>query len=182
MATRGQAVDEGRLRARIAIAGRGETNVVTGVSVLDHLLEVLARYASFDLALEVAPEAADAQIGTAGRALGEALSELVRAPGAQRHGAATLPADEALAQVALEASGRSLVVSNVDLSGAHVGGLDTDFLAGFLHELAEGAGLTLHVRLLVGEEAQHVLDAVFKALGVALAQACRPAMRGEEGE
>ena len=174
MAVRGQAVDEGRLRVLVSREGSGRANVATGLPVLDHLLELLARYAGFDLALEIAPETADAEIADAGRALGEAISQLVRDPAARGHGSAALPADEALAHVVVEASGRPLVVSNVDLSAARVGGLGTDVLASFLHELAEGAALTLHVRLLVGEETQHVLDAVFKALGVALAQACRP--------
>jgi len=85
-----------------------------------------------------------------------------------------VPADEALAHVALEASGRPLVVSNVDLTEARIGGLGSDFVASFLNQLAEGAGLTLHVRLISGDDTQHVLDSIFKALGVALAQACRP--------
>jgi imidazoleglycerol-phosphate dehydratase len=89
-------------------------------------------------------------------------------------GSAVVPSDEALAQVALEVSRRPLVVSNVDLSAAHVGGLESDLVAQFLHELANGADLTLHLRLLHGEDTEHVLSAIFKALGVALAQATRP--------
>jgi hypothetical protein len=88
----------------------------------------------------------------------------------------------ALIQKALEASGRPLVVSNVDLSRAHVGGLGSDVVSRFLEAMADGAGLTLHVRLIEGEETEHVLEAIFKALGVALAQACRPRtlrLRGE---
>ena len=85
-----------------------------------------------------------------------------------------MPADEALAHVALEASGRPLVVSNVDLTEARVGGLETDVVGEFLRQLAEGAGLTLHVRLIEGCDTEHVLEAIFKALGVALAQAGRP--------
>ena len=96
----------------------------------------------------------------------------MRAKGARGHGSFTVPADEALAQVALEASGRPLVVSNVDLTEARVAGLRSDLAAAFLRELAEGAGLTLHVRLMEGRDTQHVLDAIFKALGAALAQAC----------
>jgi imidazoleglycerol phosphate dehydratase HisB len=61
-----------------------------------------------------------------------------------------VPADEALAHVTVEASGRPLVVSNIDLSDARVAGLASDMVATFLHELAEGAGLTLHVRLIEG--------------------------------
>jgi imidazoleglycerol-phosphate dehydratase len=65
-------------------------------------------------------------------------------------------------------------VSNVDLKAARVGGMATDVIRRLLEELTEGAGLTLHVRLIEGRETQHVLEAIFKSLGVALGQACRP--------
>jgi imidazoleglycerol-phosphate dehydratase len=168
--------------ARVVVAGSGTTNVATGLPVLDHLLTLLAQHAGFDLALEVAPGGADEEIGNAGRALGEALREALELDTCVGHGSAVLPADEALAHVALEASGRPLVVSNVDLSDARVAGLDTDLAARFLRELAEGAGLTLHVRLIEGRDTQHVLDAIFKALGVALAQACGRRGRKEESD
>ena len=74
--------------------------------------------------------------------------------------------------MALEVSGEPLVVSNVDLSQAHVGGLAADVIGDFLESFAAGAGLTLHVRLLEGDDPGHVLDAIFKALGAALASAC----------
>jgi imidazoleglycerol-phosphate dehydratase len=77
-------------------------------------------------------------------------------------------AAEALAMVAVEASGQALVVSNADLTGA--GGLGTDIAARFLTTLTEAARLTLHVRLIEGEDTDHVLEAIFKALGVALAE------------
>jgi imidazoleglycerol-phosphate dehydratase len=163
-----------RRGARVVINGSGTTNVATGVPVLDHLLTLMAHHASFDLALEVAPGGADEEIGEAGRALGQALAESLDSADRRGHGSAIVPADEALAHVALEASGRPLVVSNVDLTDARVAGLDTDLAARFLRELAEGAGLTLHVRLIEGQDTRHVLDAIFKALGVALAQACSP--------
>ena len=79
---------------------------------------------------------------------------------------------EALASVVLEISDEPLVVSNVDLTQARIGGLGTDVARRFLERFAEGAGVTLHVRLLNGTDTQHVLEAIFKALGVALAQAC----------
>jgi imidazoleglycerol-phosphate dehydratase len=159
-------------RVRVSVGARGGADVLTGLPVLDHLIEVLAEHAGFDLQLELAPEGADAEVAAAGAALGAALFDVLRG-GVRGHGSATLPADEALAHVTLEASGRPLVVSNVDLSDAGVGGLGSDLLSRFLHELAEGAGLTLHVRLLHGDDARHVLEAIFKALGVALAQASR---------
>lgn len=173
----GQANQAGRLHARVDVNGSGEAQVSTGVSVLDHVLGLLAQYASFDLSLEIAPGEAEAEIAAAGRALGEALHDALRAEGGRGHGSAVVPADEALAHVAVEASGRPLVVSNVDLSDARVAGLASDMVANFLHELAEGAGLTLHVRLIEGAEPEHVLEAIFKALGVALAQSCRQRRR-----
>ena len=173
----GQADEAGRLHARLNVAGQGEANVVTGVAVLDHLLGLLVEYASFDLTLEVAPGEAEAEIAAAGRALGRALEDALRSAGTRGHGSAVVPADEALAHVVVEASGRPLVVSNVDLSDARVAGLASDVVATFLQELAEGAGLTLHVRLFEGSDPDHVLEAIFKALGVALAQSCRPRRR-----
>jgi imidazoleglycerol-phosphate dehydratase len=161
------------LRARVELSDDGRANVATGLPVLDRLLELLARQASFNLSLEVAPGAPEAELAAAGRAFGEALSDLLRAAGVRGHGSATIPADEALAHVALEVSGRPRVVSNVDLSAEHIGGLRTDLVSGFVNELATGAGLTLHVRLIHGDDPQHVLETIFKSLGVALSQACR---------
>jgi imidazoleglycerol-phosphate dehydratase len=151
--------------ARVAL-GRGEANVATGVPVLDHLLGELARSGPFDLALEVDPDDPEAEVDAAGSALGQALASLLP-EGA--HGAGTMPADEALAMVVLERSGRPLVASNADLTG--VGGLGSDLAARFLRCLSDAAGLTLHVRLMEGEDTDHVLEAIFKALGVALARA-----------
>ena len=179
MSAREQVGEKSRSTARVAAHGSGRATVATGVPVLDHLIGLLASHAGFDIALEVEPSDALDEVSAAGRALGEGLAGPLSVD-AQRHGSATVPADEALASVALEASGRPLVVSNVDLSEAHVGGLGSDLVARFLEELAQGAGLTLHVRLLHGEDTQHVLEAIFKALGIALAQAAQPA-RGKGG-
>jgi len=152
----------------------GESRVATGVAVLDHLLEELARTGGFELRLEIAPDEPEAEVGKAGAALGEALAPLLAADEASGRGFGLVPADEALAMVVVEASGRPLVASNADLTSTRAGGLQTDLAAAFLNDLAESAGLTIHVRLLEGEDSQHVLSAIFKALGVALARACSP--------
>jgi len=179
MASPNQVSQRDDVRVRVLLDGAGESNVSSGLPVLDHLLGVLARYGSIDLELQVAPERAEAEIASAGKALGEALRIPLSWEGARGHGSAAAAADEALAHVVVEASGRPLVVSNVDLTDARIGGLGTDLVASFLHELAEGGGLTLHVRLIGGDDSQHVLEAIFKALGVAIAQAGRPRKRRE---
>jgi imidazoleglycerol-phosphate dehydratase len=162
------------LRARVAFSESATASVETGVPVVDHLVGLLARYASLDLALEVEPGAAAAEISAAGAALGEALRPLVHDETVRGHGAGSLPAREALAYVVLEASDDPLVVSNVDLSETRVGGLAADVIGDFLRRFADGAGLTLHVRLLEGDDPEHVLESIFKALGGALAEALRP--------
>jgi imidazoleglycerol-phosphate dehydratase len=161
----------GRSGIRVELNGSGAASVETGLPVFDRLLERLAEYAQFDLALEVEPGAAEAEVAEAGRALGDALAEPLRAAGARGFGFASMTSAEALASVVLEISDEPFVVSNVDLTEARIGGLGTDVARRFLERFAEGAGLTLHVRLLNGTDTQHVLEAIFKALGVALAQA-----------
>ncbi len=158
---------------RVELAVEGSATVVTGLTVLDYLLGEFARTARAQLSLEVAPGAVDEEVAAAGSALGAALAPLLHAPGASRCGSAWLPADEALAGAVIEVSDRPLVASNVDFSGERVGGLGSDVVAGFLRELAERAGLNIHIRVLEGKDPQNVLRAIFKALGAALGQACR---------
>jgi imidazoleglycerol-phosphate dehydratase len=157
--------------ARIVLGG-DRSSIVTGVAILDHLLGELADTGGFELSLEIAPGEPEAEVGAAGTELGEALVPLLSAQGAARRGVGIVPADEALAMVVVEASGNPLVASNADLTSTRAGGLQTDLAAAFLGSLAEAAGLTIHVRLMEGSDSQHVLSAIFKALGVALAQAC----------
>ena len=151
--------------ARLAL-GSGQANVATGVPLLDHLLVELATAGRFDLSLEIEPDEPVAEVDAAGAAIGGALKPLLR-PGA--HGTGVMLSAEALAMVVVEASNTALVASNADLTGA--GGLGTDLAARFLSSLADAAPLSLHVRLIDGEDTDHVLEAIFKALGVALARA-----------
>jgi imidazoleglycerol-phosphate dehydratase len=162
----------GRSGIRVDPHGAGSANVETGLPVLDRLLERLAEYAGFDLTLEVEPGAAEAEVAEAGSALGRALAGPLRTADARGYGYGFMTSAEALANVVLEVADTPLLVSNVDLTEARIGGLGTDVARRFLERFAEGAGITLHVRLLNGTDSQHVLDAIFKALGVALARAC----------
>jgi imidazoleglycerol phosphate dehydratase HisB len=167
-------MNETQTGVRLALAAEGSANVATGLPVLDHLVSELVRTARFKLSLEAAPGSADAVAAAAGRALGGALAERLDAPGATGFGWALVPAEEALASAALERSERPQLVTNVDFSGQSVGGLSTDVASRFLRELAEASNLNLHVRLVEGTDPQHVLSAIFKAVGAALGQACRP--------
>jgi len=163
----------GRSGIRVQVRGSGAASVETGLPVLDRLLERLAHYARFDLTLEVEPGAAEVEVAEAGSALGRALADVLRGSDATGYGFASMTSSEALASVVLEVSEEPLVVSNVDLTSTRAGGLRADLAATFLDELADAAGLTIHVRLLEGEDSRHVLSAMFKALVIALAQATK---------
>jgi imidazoleglycerol phosphate dehydratase HisB len=163
---------ETQTEVRVDLAREGVANVATGLPVLDHLVGELARAARFKLSLEVGPGSTDEAVAAAGRALGAALGERLATNAGG--GWAMVPADEALASAALERDAEPRLVTNVDFSDQRVGGLATDVAATFLQELALAAGLNLHVRLVEGTDPQHVLAAIFKAVGAALGQACRP--------
>jgi imidazoleglycerol-phosphate dehydratase len=173
-------MSETQTGVRVALAAAGSANVATGLTVLDHLIAELARTARFKLSLEVAPGSADAVAVAAGEALGEELAVLLTTSGAAALGWALLPAEEALALAAVETSERPLFVTNVDFSGQSVGGVATDVASRFLRGLAEAAHVNLHVRLVEGTDPQHVLAAIFKAVGAALGQACRPVPEAKE--
>jgi imidazoleglycerol-phosphate dehydratase len=162
-----------KVSVRVELAETGSATVSTGLTVLDYLLGELAAQARMRLSVEVAPGAVDAEVAAAGRGVGEGLHPLLRAPRTVGSGTAWLPADEALAGAVIEITERPLLASNVDFSGQRVGGLGSDVVKGFLGQLAEGAGLNVHIRVLEGKDPQNVLRAIFKALGAALGQACR---------
>ena len=166
--------------ARVALAAEGSASVETGLSVLDHLVGELARAGRFRIALEVAPDSTEEAVAAAGRALGAAVGERLEAAGSAGLGWAIVPADEALASASLERDTESRLVTNVDFSDIRVGGVANDVASKFLEELARAASLNLHVRLLEGDDPQHVLAAIFKAVGAALGQACRPVPTTEE--
>ena len=160
--------------ARVALAVEGSSNVETGLSILDYLVGELARGGRLRIALEVAPGSTGEAVAAAGAALGTAVGERLDAATAAGTGWALVPADEALASAALERAEESRLVTNVDFSDIRVGGMTDDVASRFLGELARAAGLNLHVRVLEGDDPQHVLASIFKAVGAALGQACRP--------
>ncbi|HVW88383.1 MAG TPA: hypothetical protein VHC01_02870 [Gaiellaceae bacterium] len=166
--------------ARVALAHEGSANVETGLPVLDHLVSELARTARLRVALEVAPSSSGEAVSAAGNALGSAIAEVLAANGAAGLGWAMAPADEALASATLERVQEPRFVTNVDFSDIRVGGVSDDVASRFIGALAETAKINLHVRVLEGDDPQHVLAAVFKAVGAALGQACRPAPTATE--
>jgi len=156
--------------------GSGVSEVATGIGFLDHMLELFARHGGLDLVLRASGDLdvdghhTVEDIGlTIGQALREALGDK---RGIRRYGSALLPMDEALVMIALDLSGRPFFAHDLVLAGVRVGDFEAELAPHFLRSLATQAGITLHVRLLAGSDTHHIVEAVFKGVARALAEAC----------
>jgi imidazoleglycerol-phosphate dehydratase len=160
---------------RLDLDGTGQAEVDTGLPFFDHMLDQLARHGLFDLRLRARGDLqvdAHHTVEDCGRLLGRAFDQaLGRREGIRRMGDALVPLDEALAQVAVDISGRGYCVAEIGAAGSDGAGLTPSLLAHFLESFAAEARLTLHVRVVAGRNPHHQAEAVFKALARALAGA-----------
>lgn len=152
--------------------GSGNARVSTGIGFFDHMLNLWTKHGLFDLSLKTKGDLevdSHHTVEDTGIVLGQALSKaLGDKQGIKRYGTAFVPMDEALAMVSLDISGRPYLVFDVAIPTERIGSFDSEMTEEFLRALAVHAGLTLHVRLLAGKNAHHIVEAVFKALGRAL--------------
>jgi imidazoleglycerol-phosphate dehydratase / histidinol-phosphatase len=149
--------------------------ISTGIGFFDHMLEQLAKHGGFSLQLACK---GDLQIDEhhtvedCALALGEALRRALGAKvGIARYGF-LLPMDEALAQVAVDLSGRAYAQFSGHFNREHVGGLPTELVPHFFRSLAESMGAAVNVSV-TGENSHHMIEGCFKAVGRALRQAFR---------
>ena len=159
----------------LTLEGSGRYQVSTGVGMLDHMLEQLARHGLFDITVEASgdierdPHHLVEDVGLVlGRALNEALGER---RGITRFGHAIVPLDEALALVAVDLGGRGHAGIQFNFEREMLGQLPTENICHFLSAFANEGRLNLHVRELAGENDHHRVEAAFKALALALRQA-----------
>jgi imidazoleglycerol-phosphate dehydratase len=160
---------------RLSLDGSGAGERSTGVGFLDHMLALLARHGRLDLDvratgdLETGAHHTTEDVGIVlGRALDEALGDRSNIT---RYGDATVPMDESLAMCAIDISGRPLCVFEADLPATSIAGFDTELAEEFFRALASNAKLTLHLRVLEGANAHHMIEACFKAFARALRDA-----------
>lgn len=165
---------ETEVRVSLVLDGEGACEVDTSIGFFDHMLELFARHGLFDLKVKAK---GDLQVDyhhtveDVGICLGKALKEaLGEGKGIRRFGYALLPMDEALAMVAVDVSGRPFLAFDAPLTGK-VGTFDMELVEVFFRALATHGGLTLHAKLLCGQNLHHSAEALFKGLGVALRHA-----------
>lgn len=169
---------ETRITASVDLDGAGTAKVATGIGFLDHMLTALARHAMLDLDLSAEGDLhVDAHHTTedTGIVLGQAVAKaLGEKRGIRRYGAATIPMDEALAEAAVDISGRPFLAWDVAFPTMKVGEMDTELFVEWFRAFATHAGLTLHVTLRAGANSHHIAEACFKALARALRAAVEP--------
>jgi imidazoleglycerol-phosphate dehydratase len=155
--------------------GDGTTRVSTGVPFFDHMLDAFGRHALFSLEVEAAGDlAVDAHhtVEDVGICLGQAIARaLGDKRGIRRYGSVFVPMDEALVLGAVDISGRGQLHYDVEVPIELIGTFDTTLAKEFMLALAANAGITVHVMAFAGENAHHIIEAAFKALARALAEA-----------
>ena len=165
----------------LKLDGSGACTVDTGIGFFDHMLTLFARHGLFDLTVKCRGDLAvdgHHSVEDVGIALGEAVRRaLGDKAGIARYASFYVPMDEALAFVAVDISGRPFLAYDGGHMAPQIGAYDTELTEEFLRAFAFHAGITLHVKVLYGNNSHHKVEAMFKALGHALYEAVR--VRGD---
>ena len=152
--------------------GTGQTKISTGIGFFDHMLDHLGRHGLLSLVVEATGDSHvdfHHTVEDVGICLGQAIARAVGNKAAiRRYGAASVPMEESLANVAVDLSGRPFVVFNVPFAGDKIGVFDCALVEEFCRALANHAMLNLHVNVPYGGNDHHVAESIFKAFGQAL--------------
>ena len=168
---------ETEIALQLNLDGTGAAKVQTPIPFFSHMLEAWAKHGLMDLAVEARGDVDVDQHHTVedvGIVLGQALRQaLGDKKGIARYGTAFVPMDEALVSASVDLSGRAYLVFGVPVARTRVSNFELDLLQEFFRAFAFNAEMTLHVTMHYGGNLHHITEAVFKAVGRALAEATR---------
>lgn len=163
---------ETKITATLNLDGTGKSDVHTGIGFFDHMLEGFSKHGFFDLTLQVN---GDLQVDghhtveDTGIVLGTAVKEaLGDKAGIRRYGSFILPMDDALCLCAVDLCGRPYFAFDGEFPAERVGELDTELVREFFYAVSYSAGMNLHLKMISGINAHHMIEAMFKAFGKAL--------------
>jgi len=164
------------IRLNISLDGDGTSQIQSGDGFMDHMLTLFARHGLFTLSVDCKGDThvdfhhSAEDIGIClGQAVKQALGDF---RGIKRYGTAYVPMDESLARVCLDIAGRPNLVYNVQLTDRKINNFDCDLSEDFFKAFCDHSGATVHIDLIRGRNSHHSLEAVFKAFGRALSEAC----------
>ncbi|MBB5694218.1 imidazoleglycerol-phosphate dehydratase HisB [Muricoccus pecuniae] len=174
---------ETRIQLRLNLDGTGRAEIATGIGFLDHMLTALARHAMIDLAVKAEGDLhIDFHHTTedVGIVLGQAIRRaLADKRGIRRYGQALVPMDEALAECAIDISGRPFLAWSASFPRDKVGEMDTELFEEFFRALAMNSAMTVHLTQRAGTNAHHIAEGLFKAFARALRMAVEADPRAE---
>ena len=160
---------------KLALDGNGSYNVNTGIGFFDHMMEGFSKHGFFDLDLQVKGDLhvdGHHTVEDVGIVLGTAIKEAIgNKAGIRRYGYFILPMDDALALCAVDLCGRPYFDMDATFAQAQCGDFDTALVHEFFYAVSYSAGMNLHIKMLSGSNAHHMIEAIFKAFAKALDQA-----------
>ncbi len=152
---------ETQISVSLDIDGTGKFQVESEIQFLKHMVETLARYASFDLTMSISGDNDHHIIEDVAITLGKAIRQAMGDAPIERMATYTVPMDDALVMASLDLVDRPY--SDVDLPDP--------IYTHFMRSLAMSAGMTIHIVVIRGFDEHHIVEAAFKAVGKALSQA-----------
>lgn len=160
------------IRVKLNLDGKGLADIHTGISFLNHMLNLLATHSLIDLSIEATGDLSHHVIEDIAICLGEAIKKaLGNLTGIRRFGYAIVPMDCSLALVAVDISNRPYSKINLNLEGKRIEDMACEDINHFLETLAVSLRANIHVMVQYGSNDHHKVEATFKALALSLRQA-----------
>jgi imidazoleglycerol-phosphate dehydratase len=163
---------ETKISLQLELDGAGRAAVDTGIGFFDHMLEGFSKHGFFDLTCDVDGDLdvdGHHTVEDTGIVLGQAIKEAVGDKrGIRRYGSFILPMDDALVLCAVDLCGRPYLNFDCTFPVERVGELDTELVREFFYAVSYSAGMNLHIKMLDGSNAHHMIEAIFKAFAKAL--------------
>lgn len=164
------------IKIKLNLDGSGKNDINSGVGFFDHMLNGMARHGFMDLDVKIKGdlEVDDHHtIEDAGIVLGQTIAKAVgNKAGIKRFGSCILPMDETLVMAAVDLSGRPYLNYDVTFPTEMIGEMHTEMVREFFYAVSYSAAMNIHIKLLDGSNSHHIAEAVFKAFGRALDEAC----------
>lgn len=169
--------NETKIKLSVDLNGTGKSNINTGVGFFNHMLQQLAFHSGIEMEIEALGDLDVCDhhlVEDVGIALGKALAEaLGNKLGINRYGTFFVPMDEALAMTSIDISGRPYLYFECDFVRENIGIFSTEMVKEFFRALAFNAGMTIHLKVMYGENDHHKAEALFKSFGRALKEAIK---------
>ena len=168
---------ETSIELELNIDGTGKAEVRTPVPFLNHMLESFAKHGNFDLKIKASGDVGvdpHHLVEDIGICLGSTIAGCLKdKKGIRRFGFMILPMDEAEVTVSLDLGGRPYLRYNVDIANEKIENMDTVLIEDFFRALVNNSSINLHINKNVGLNSHHIIEAIFKAFGIALYNATR---------